>query len=102
MIMRPGQRLLKVLATVLVLVQVAFSGLGALAHPGDRAGKVASVSATGPTSGNILHDELRCPLCQFASQQAEPVPACDIIACVTVQNAPVRTVTHSYAPLPPH
>jgi hypothetical protein len=102
MILRPRHLLLRTLATVLVLLQVAFSGLGALTHTSDGPGSGVTIAATGSQTSTAFHDELRCPLCQFAAQQAQPVPVCDVVTCVTVQNAPLVTTAPPHADLPPH
>jgi hypothetical protein len=102
MIIRPRHISLRLLASVLVLIQIAFCGLGALPHAGERAGNVVSVSAPGSPASAPLHDELRCPICQFTAQHAQPVLACITITCTDVPDAPIAIAAAARADLPPH
>lgn len=102
MIIRPKHAALRLLATVLVLLQIALGVLGTLPHGRERASGYASVNATGTTAGVPLHDELRCPICQITAQHAQPVPSCVTITCTDAPDAPIVVTASAHSELPPH
>lgn len=80
MTLQPRHALTRAFAAILVCLQLALGGAAAFAHPGERAGPVTVASQQDSQGGTALHDELRCPLCQFASEHAYPLPTYEIAA----------------------
>jgi hypothetical protein len=59
---------------LLVLIQILAAGLAATLHSSVPSNAAVSISSHATGGDGSYHDELRCTLCQFASQQAKTAP----------------------------
>jgi hypothetical protein len=55
------------IAALLLVLQALAGGVVALAHAGERTSAPAGIEAHHDAHCLVLHDELRCALCQYAS-----------------------------------
>lgn len=65
----PRRRRVAPVAAVLLVLQALAGGVVALAHAGERTSAPVAIEAHHDAHCLVLHDELRCALCQYASAQ---------------------------------
>ena len=94
------------LALVLLMSQGLAAGTVALAHASEHFSAPAHVEAQHDASCPVLHDELRCALCQFAGSQVtlERVHAAPVSTTLTEHRSvwtnrePIAAAQHLTAP----
>jgi len=57
------------MAALLLVLQALAGGVVALAHAGERTSAPVAIESHHDAHCLVLHDELRCALCQYASAQ---------------------------------
>lgn len=69
-------RLTVPLAALLLVLQGLAGGAVALAHASEQITAPVHIEAQHTSGCVVLHDALRCALCQYAGSQVTPAPAC--------------------------
>jgi hypothetical protein len=65
----PRRRRVAPVAALLLVLQALAGGVVALAHAGERTSAPVAIEAHHDAHCLVLHDELRCALCQYAGAQ---------------------------------
>jgi hypothetical protein len=65
----PHRRRAASVAALLLVLQALAGGVVALAHAGERTSAPVAIESHHDAHCLVLHDELRCALCQYASAQ---------------------------------
>lgn len=71
---RASGRKISPTATLLLLLQVFLSAAVPLAHAGEREGAPGAIEAHHDASCVVIHDALRCALCQYTASLSTPPP----------------------------
>jgi len=97
--MTTGRRLTRVqlsLATLLLVLQASASGMVALAHARERLPGPVTFEGQHGAKCPVLHDELRCALCQYAGARITLLPS----VVVPTQDLPHASPLQVDVPLP--
>jgi hypothetical protein len=76
------------MAALLLVLQALAGGVVALAHAGERTSAPVAIESHHDAHCLVLHDELRCALCQYASAHV-------VAGTVAVRSPGSRPVAHA-------